>query len=253
MAGQETTGKGVAFITGGSRGIGAALAQTAAARGYAVAIVYRDRSADADKVVAGIEKAGGRALAIRADIADESAIVRAFKQADALGPLTLLVNNAGITGPMRRVADVDGATLDQVMRINVTAPFLCAREAVLRMSTARGGKGGSIVNISSGASQLGSGGTWVHYAASKGAIDTFTIGLAREVAAEGIRVNGVRAGMIDTEIHAARAPELTAKMVAGIPLGRIGKPEEIANTVLWLASGEASYVTGALMDVRGGM
>ena len=253
MAGQETAGKAVAFITGGSRGIGAALAQTAAARGYAVAIVYRDRSADADKVVAGIEKAGGRALAIRADIADESAIVRAFKQADALGPLTLLVNNAGITGPMRRVADVDGATLDQVMRINVTAPFLCAREAVLRMSTARGGKGGSIVNISSGASQLGSGGTWVHYAASKGAIDTFTIGLAREVAAEGIRVNGVRAGMIDTEIHAARAPELTAKMVAGIPLGRIGKPEEIANTVLWLASGEASYVTGALMDVRGGM
>ena len=253
MAGQETAGKGVAFITGGSRGIGAALAQTAAARGYAVAIVYRDRSADADKVVAGIEKAGGRALAIRADIADESAIVRAFKQADALGPLTLLVNNAGITGPMRRVADVDGATLDQVMRINVTAPFLCAREAVLRMSTARGGKGGSIVNISSGASQLGSGGTWVHYAASKGANDTFTIGLAREVAAEGIRVNGVRAGMIDTEIHAARAPELTAKMVAGIPLGRIGKPEEIANTVLWLASGEASYVTGALMDVRGGM
>lgn len=253
MAIQEKAGRGVAFITGGSRGIGAALAQTAAARGYAVAIVYRDRSADADKVVAGIVKAGGRALAIRADIAEESAIVDAFRQADALGPLALLVNNAGITGPMARVADIDAATVDRVMRINVTAPFVCAREAVRRMSTARGGKGGSIVNISSGASQLGSGGTWVHYAASKGAIDTFTIGLAREVAAEGIRVNGVRAGMIDTEIHAARAPELTAKMVAGIPLGRIGKPEEIANTVLWLASDEASYVTGALMDVRGGM
>lgn len=253
MAVQGSSNRGVAFITGGSRGIGAALARTAAQRGYAVAIVYRDRSADADKVVAGIEKAGGRAIAIRADIADEAAIVDAFRQSDALGPLTLLVNNAGITGPMARVADIDAATVDSVMRINVTAPFVCAREAVRRMSTARGGKGGSIVNISSGASQMGSGGTWVHYAASKGAIDTFTIGLAREVAAEGIRVNGVRAGMIATEIHAARAPELTAKMVAGIPLGRIGQPEEIANTVLWLASDEASFVTGALMDVRGGM
>ena len=247
------TKKGVALITGGSRGIGAAISIAAAKRGYAVAILYRDRDKDANAVVAGIEKDGGRALAIRADIADESAIVDAFRQADALGPLTLLVNNAGITGPMARVADIDAATVDNVMRINVTAPFVCAREAVRRMSTARGGKGGSIVNISSGASQMGSGGTWVHYAASKGAIDTFTIGLAREVAAEGIRVNGVRAGMIDTEIHAARAPELTAKMISGIPLGRNGKPEEIASTVLWLASDEASFVTGALMDVRGGM
>ncbi len=247
------TKKGVALITGGSRGIGAAISIAAAKRGYAVAILYRDRDKDANAVVSGIEKDGGRAIAIRADISDETAIVDAFKQADALGPLTLLVNNAGITGPMARVADIDAATVDNVMRINVTAPFVCAREAVRRMSTARGGKGGSIVNISSGASQMGSGGTWIHYAASKGAIDTFTVGLAREVAAEGIRVNGVRAGMIDTEIHAARAPELTAKMVAGIPLGRIGKPEEIANTVLWLASDEASFVTGALMDVRGGM
>ena len=247
------TKKGVALITGGSRGIGAAISIAAAKRGYAVAILYRDRDKDANAVVSGIEKDGGRAIAIRADISDETAIVDAFKQADALGPLTLLVNNAGITGPMARVADIDAVTVDNVMRINVTAPFVCAREAVRRMSTARGGKGGSIVNISSGASQMGSGGTWIHYAASKGAIDTFTVGLAREVAAEGIRVNGVRAGMIDTEIHAARAPELTAKMVAGIPLGRIGKPEEIANTVLWLASDEASFVTGALMDVRGGM
>ena len=247
------TKKGVALITGGSRGIGAAISIAAAKRGYAVAILYRDRDKDANAVVSGIEKDGGRAIAIRADISDETAIVDAFKQADALGPLTLLVNNAGITGPMARVADIDAATVDNVMRINVTAPFVCAREAVRRMSTARGGKGGSIVNISSGASQMGSGGTWIHYAASKGAIDTFTVGLAREVAAEGIRVTGVRAGMIDTEIHAARAPELTAKMVAGIPLGRIGKPEEIANTVLWLASDEASFVTGALMDVRGGM
>ena len=247
------TKKGVALITGGSRGIGAAISIAAAKRGYAVAILYRDRDKDANAVVSGIEKDGGRAIAIRADISDETAIVDAFKQADALGPLTLLVNNAGITGPMARVADIDAATVDNVMRINVTAPFVCAREAVRRMSTARGGKGGSIVNISSGASQMGSGGTWIHYAASKGAIDTFTVGLAREVAAEGIRVNGVRAGMIDTEIHAARAPELTAKMISGIPLGRIGKPEEIANTVLWLASDEASFVTGALMDVRGGM
>ena len=247
------TEAGVALITGGSRGIGAAIAGAAAKRGYMVAILYRDRDKDANAVVSEIVKVGGRALAIRADIADETAIVDAFRQADALGPLTLLVNNAGITGPMARVADIDAVTVDNVMRINVTAPFVCAREAVRRMSTARGGKGGSIVNISSGASQMGSGGTWVHYAASKGAIDTFTIGLAREVAAEGIRVNGVRAGMIDTEIHAARAPELTAKMISGIPLGRIGKPEEIANTVLWLASDEASFVTGALMDVRGGM
>ena len=247
------TEAGVALITGGSRGIGAAIAGAAAKRGYVVAILYRDRDKDANAVVSEIVKVGGRALAIRADIADETAIVDAFRQADALGPLTLLVNNAGITGPMARVADVDAATVDNVMRINVTAPFVCAREAVRRMSNARGGKGGSIINISSGASQMGSGGTWVHYAASKGAIDTFTIGLAREVAAEGIRVNGVRAGMIDTEIHAARAPELTAKMISGIPLGRIGKPEEIASTVLWLASDEASFVTGALMDVRGGM
>ena len=247
------TEAGVALITGGSRGIGAAIAGAAAKRGYVVAILYRDRDKDANAVVSEIVKVGGRALAIRADIADETAIVDAFRQADALGPLTLLVNNAGITGPMARVADIDAATVDNVMRINVTAPFVCAREAVRRMSTARGGKGGSIVNISSGASQMGSGGIWVHYAASKGAIDTFTIGLAREVAAEGIRVNGVRAGMIDTEIHAARAPELTAKMISGIPLGRIGKPEEIASTVLWLASDEASFVTGALVDVRGGM
>lgn len=244
---------GVALITGGSRGIGAAIARGAAKHGYAVAILYRDRKKDADEVIAAIEVAGGRALAIRADIADEAAIVGAFEQADVLGPLRLLVNNAGITGPVRRVADIDGATLDQVLRINVTGPFLCAREAVRRMSTARGGKGGSIVNISSGAAQLGSPGTWIHYAASKGAVDTFTIGLSKEVASEGIRVNGVRAGMVDTEIHTGRAPELTAKMISGIPLGRIGRPEEIANTVLWLASDEASFITGALVDVRGGM
>lgn len=194
----------VLLVTGGSRGIGAATARLAAERGWSVGIVYRDRDADAAAVVAAIEAAGARALAIKADLADEASIAQAFRLADQLGTLRSLVNNAGITGGVSRVADLRGEALAAALRINVWAPFICAREAILRMSTRHGGSGGSIVNVSSGASQQGSPGVWVHYAATKGALDTMTIGLAKEVAGEGIRVNGVRPGIVNTEIHADR-------------------------------------------------
>ena len=178
--------RGVMMITGGSRGIGAATARLAASCGWTCVVVYRDREVDAQNVVASIEAEGGRALALRADMADEQAIVEAFRQADGLGPLTALVNNAGITGGVSRIDALDAAMLDQLLTINVRAPLLCAREAVLRMSTRRGGLGGAIVNLSSGAAQLGSAGVWVHYAATKGAIDSMTIGMARELGPEGI-------------------------------------------------------------------
>lgn len=246
------TEKGVFLVTGGSRGIGAATALRAARAGWPVAIFYRERAAEAKQVTDAIERAGGRGLAVRCDVGDEDALVAGFEAVDRFGRLEVLVNNAGITGGVKRLAEVDRATVEDVFRVNVTAVFLACREAVRRMSTKRGGQGGAIVNISSGASQSGSPGTWIHYAATKGAVDTLTVGLAREVAAEGIRVNAIRAGMISTEIHAARTPEMTAKMVAAIPLGRMGTPEELANVVVWLASGEAGYVTGAVMGVSGG-
>jgi NAD(P)-dependent dehydrogenase (short-subunit alcohol dehydrogenase family) len=245
--------RGVMLVTGASRGIGAATARLAARRGWRVAIVYRDRDADARAVVAAIEADGGQALAIRADLGDEASIVRAFEAADRLGPLTALVNNAGITGGVSRVADIDAARLDDVLRINVRAPFLCAREAIRRMSTAHGGSGGAIVNVGSGASQLGTAGVWVHYAATKGALDTMTIGLAREVAGEGIRVNCVRPGVIDTEIHAARPPGQLDEIARQVPMGRIGTPDEMAQSIVWLADGDASpYVTATFVDARGG-
>jgi NAD(P)-dependent dehydrogenase (short-subunit alcohol dehydrogenase family) len=245
--------KGVCLITGGSRGIGAATARLASARGYSVAITYLSRSDAAHAVVADIEAAGGHALAIQADVACEADVVRAFAAADALGPLTVLVNNAGIVGDVGRLEDVTGAMLDTLVRTNIVGAFLAAREAVRRMSTRRGGKGGCIVNVSSGAAQLGSPNVWIHYAATKGALDTMTIGLAKEVGGEGIRVNAVRPGIIDTEIHAGRPPGQLEKMRQHVPLGRIGTPDEIAAAILWLASDEASYVTAALLDARGGI
>ena len=204
-------------------------------------------------VVRDIEAQGRRALAVQADVADEDALVGAFRDADALGPLTLLVNNAGIVGSVGRLEDVTGAMLDTLVRTNIVGAFLAAREAVRRMSTRHGGRGGSIVNVSSGASQLGSPNVWIHYAATKGALDTMTIGLAKEVAGEGIRVNAVRPGIIDTEIHAARPPGQVEKMRQAIPMARLGTADEIAATILWLASDEASYVTAALLDARGGI
>jgi len=245
--------RGTMIVTGGGRGIGAATARLAARAGWAVALVYRDRSADAEAVLADIAAAGGRAIALRADVGDEAAVVRVFEAADALGPLTALVNNAGVTGGVARVDELDPARLDEVLRTNVRAPFLCAREAIRRMSTRHGGRGGAIVNVGSGASQLGTPGVWVHYAATKGALDTMTIGLAREVAAEGIRVNCVRPGLIDTEIHASRPPGQLEEILRSVPMGRAGTADEVARSIVWLADGDASpYVTGSFIDARGG-
>jgi short-subunit dehydrogenase len=245
--------RGTMIVTGGGRGIGAATARLAARSGWAVALVYRDRSADAEAVLADIAAAGGRAIALRADVGDEAAVIRVFEAADALGPLTALVNNAGVTGGVARVDELDPACLDEVLRTNVRAPFLCAREAIRRMSTRHGGRGGAIVNVGSGASQLGTPGVWVHYAATKGALDTMTIGLAKEVAGEGIRVNCVRPGLIDTEIHASRPPGQLEEILRSVPMGRAGTADEVARSIVWLADGEASpYVTGSFIDARGG-
>lgn len=244
----------VMIVTGGSRGIGAATARLAGQRGYHVCFSYKANEAQARAVVDDIVRAGGRAVAVKADMTREDDIKRLFETCDReFGALDVLVNNAGITGPVRRIVDLDEATLRAVLDVNVVGYILCAREAVRRMSTARGGKGGAIVNVSSRASVLGGATEWVHYAAAKGATDSLTIGLAREVGAEGIRVNAVRPGLIDTEIHAAAgAPDRVARLVGGVPLGRPGTAEEVAETVLWLASDQASYVSGALVDIGGG-
>jgi NAD(P)-dependent dehydrogenase (short-subunit alcohol dehydrogenase family) len=244
----------IVLVTGGSRGIGKAAALAAAAAGYDVAVSYRQDRGAADEVVQRVRAQGRRGLAVAADSADESAVVRLFAEVDRqLGPVDALVNNAGIVGRSCRVEEVTAEDVSRVLAINVTGCFIAAREAVKRMSTRHGGRGGGIVNISSAASRLGSPGEFVHYAASKGAIDTFTVGLAREVANEGIRVNAVRPGMIDTEIHASSGtPERVARIVPTVPMQRIGTPEEVAQTILWLLSDSASYVTGAIVDVSGG-
>lgn len=247
-----TKQNGIFLITGGSRGIGAACARRAA-RDWPVAIFYREREDEAQQVVRTIERAGGAALAIQADVDDEESLMRGFETVDKAGPLSVLVNNAGVTGGVSRVDAVTAAILQEVFRVNVVGAFLAAREAVRRMSTRHGGQGGAIVNISSGASVLGSANNWVHYAATKGALDTMTIGLSKEVAAEGIRVNAVRPGLVDTDMQRGRSPEQLRKMVCAVPLGRMGTVEEIAEAVIWLASPAAGYVTGTLLDARGGL
>lgn len=242
------------LITGASRGIGAAAARLAAKRGYAVAVNYATGKAEAAEVVRGICAAGGKAIAIRGDVGRESEIVKMFAEVEQeLGPLRGLVNNAGVTGGFARVENVTAEALARVLAVNVTGAILCAREAVKRMSTRHGGRGGSIVNISSLAARTGSAGEWVHYAASKGAIDTFTIGLAREVATEGIRVNAVAPGLVETGLHAANGePDRLERLRPTIPMKRPGRPEEIAEAVVWLLSEAAAYVTGAVLEVGGG-
>ncbi|BEP39811.1 SDR family oxidoreductase [Variovorax sp. V15] len=244
----------VLLITGGGRGIGAATALLAASRGYAVAVNYATNSLAADEVVRTIRDGGGNAMAVQADVGDEAQVIAMFQKVDArFGRLTALVNNAGVVDQMARVDEMSVVRLERMFRINVIGSFVCAREAVRRMSTRYGGSGGAIVNISSGAARLGSPGQYVDYAASKGAIDTFTIGLAKEVAEEGIRVNAVRPGLIDTEIHASGGlPDRAFELAPTVPMKRTGTAEEIAGAILWLLSPEASYTTTALLDVTGG-
>ena len=242
------------LITGGGRGIGRASALLAAARGYAVCVNYRSNKSAADEVVQAAKKEGVPALAVQADVSNEADVLRLFATLDdAFGGLTDLVNNAGVLETQMRLDAMDAARLRRVFDANVVGSFLCAREAVRRMSTKYGGAGGAIVNVSSGASRLGSPGEYVDYAASKGAIDTMTIGLAREVAEEGIRVNAVRPGFIYTDIHASGGePNRVERVKALVPMQRGGTADEVARAILWLLSDEASYTTGAFIDVTGG-
>jgi len=242
------------IVTGGSRGIGAATARLAAERGYAVCVNYRANRDAADIVVGEIAAAGGTAIAVGADVASEPDVVRLFSAVDAaLGPLDALVNNAGVLERQTRVEHVDAARIDRIFATNVRGAFVCAREAVRRMSTARGGAGGAIVNVSSRAAQLGAPGEYVDYAASKAALDALTIGLAREVGGEGIRVNGVRAGIIHTDIHAdGGEPGRVDRLGPTLPMKRGGDAIEVARAILWLLSDEASYSTGTFIDVAGG-
>ncbi len=242
------------LVTGGSRGIGAATALLAAKHGYAVAVNYATHSAAADEVVRKIRAAGGRAFSVQADVAVEKDIMAMFKKIDIeFGRLDALVNNAGVVDQTSRVDAMTMARLQRMFAVNVFGSFLCAREAVKRMSTRAGGIGGAIVNVSSAAARIGSPGQYVDYAAAKGAIDTFTIGLAKEVAAEGIRVNAVRPGIIETDIHASGGLPNRARDVAPqVPMQRAGSAEEVAQSIVWLLSDAASYTTGALLDVAGG-
>lgn len=243
------------IVTGASRGIGAAIARLAAAQGFLVAVNYATHEEEASAVVSAIRALGGQAIAVQADVSTEDGVVRLFETADRelSQPLTALINNAGVSGGYSRVDQISAEALRRAFSVNVAGAFLCAREAIRRMSTRNGGRGGSIINISSRAAQIGGAGEYVHYAASKGALDTFTVGLAREVVGEGIRVNAIAAGLIETEFHAtAGNPDRVRMLAPELPMGRAGAAEEVAEAVLWLASPAASYVTGAILPVSGG-
>ena len=242
------------LITGGSRGIGAATALLAARQGYAVAVNYSANSLAADEVVRLIRQSGGQAMAVQADVALEAQVITMFDKIDAkFGPVSALVNNAGVVDQTTRVDAITLERLQRLFAVNVFGSFLCAREAVRRMSTRYGGTGGAIVNVSSAAARLGSPGQYVDYAAAKGAIDTFTLGLAKEVATEGIRVNAVRPGLIDTGIHASGGlPQRAQNLAPEVPMQRAGTAEEVAEAIVWLLGDQASYATGALLDIAGG-
>ncbi len=244
----------ILLVTGGSRGIGAATALLAARKGYAVAVNYARDAAAADRVVRAIREAGGTALAVQGDVADEQQVLRVFREVDEkLGRLTALVNNAGIVDRPARVDEMSLERLKRMFDINVIGSFLCAREAVQRMSTKHGGRGGAIVNVSSAASRLGAAGQYVDYAASKGAIDVLTLGLAKEVGGEGIRVNAVRPGLIETEIHASGGlPDRVRDLAHQVPMQRGGTAEEVAQAIVWLLSPEAGYTTMSFLEVSGG-
>ena len=244
----------VLIITGASRGIGAATARIAGRSGYVVCVNYLKNKAAAKQIAEEIKTDGGPALAVGANISREDEVVKLFRTVDdKLGKISALVNNAGILETQMRIEEMNAARLNRVFLTNITGSFLCAREAVKRMSTKNGGKGGAIVNVSSAAARLGSAGEYVDYAASKGAVDTFTRGLAQEVAGEGIRVNAVRPGVIDTDIHASGGePGRVERVKASIPMKRGGSAEEVAKAIMWLLSSESSYTTGSLLEVSGG-
>jgi NAD(P)-dependent dehydrogenase (short-subunit alcohol dehydrogenase family) len=242
----------VVIVTGGSRGIGAAAALRLAEPGTTVLLTYVSSPDRAGQVVAGIEARGGRAVAVQADVASEADCLKTFEEADRLGRLTGLVNNAGVVDVATRLTDMSVERFRRIFDVNVLGTMVCAREAVRRMSTAHGGKGGAIVNLSSASAKIGSPSQYIDYAAAKGAVDTFTVGLAKEVAREGIRVNAVRPGIIETEIHASGGdPDRAARMAAELPMGRAGTAEECAEAVAWLLSDAASYTSGAILDVSG--
>jgi NAD(P)-dependent dehydrogenase (short-subunit alcohol dehydrogenase family) len=245
---------GIMLVTGASRGIGAAIAKQAGRQGYAVAVNYLNSQDATESIVSDINKAGGKAIAIQADTSREEDVLRLFETVDKeLGTLSALINNAGVVDVACRVDEMSVERMERIFTTNITGYFMCAREAVKRMSSRHGGKGGCIINISSAAARLGSAGEYVDYAASKGATDTMTTGLANEVAKEGIRVNAVRPGPIHTDIHASGGePDRINRIKSAIPMGRGGTPEEISDAVMWLVSDGASYVTGAFLDVSGG-